>query len=82
MESNPTPPIRDKPKGPVFGKFSDTNPIMVGQKKHIPTANTPAAAKAIYPCAYPSHNNPIKENTAEKNNKPVVDSLFKMVPAL
>src|SRR5690554_6829777 len=33
VDSNPAPPMRDKPIGPVFGKFSETKPIIVGQKK-------------------------------------------------
>lgn len=82
VESKPTAPIRDNPSGPDLGKFSDTNPIMVGQKKHMPTAKTPAAAKAAYPCAYPNHSKPMNENIAERNRRPVLDILFSIAPAL
>src|SRR5215831_11653051 len=45
-ENIPAPPINDNPNAPVFGKYSDTNPSIVGQKKQIPAANTAAAPKA------------------------------------
>ena len=48
-ENIPAPPISDKPKAPVFGRYSETKPNMVGQKKQIPTAKTAAAPKAAYP---------------------------------
>ena len=51
-DSIPPPPIRDKPKAPVLGRYSETNPSMVGQKKQIPTANTIAAPKAAFPLAW------------------------------
>ena len=28
----PAPPTRDIPRAPVFGRYSETKPIMVGQK--------------------------------------------------
>ena len=42
----PAPPINDKPNAPVFGKYSETKPSMVGQKKQTPAAKTNAAPKA------------------------------------
>jgi predicted MFS family arabinose efflux permease len=32
LESIPTPPTRDIPKAPVLGRYSETKPIIVGQK--------------------------------------------------
>ena len=37
------------PSAPVLGKFSETKPTMVGQKKHTPKAKTAAAPKSIEP---------------------------------
>ena len=48
-ENIPAPPINDKPNAPVFGKYSETNPSIVGQKKQIPAAKTAAAPNAAYP---------------------------------
>src|SRR6188474_1162832 len=45
-ENIPAPPINDNPSAPVLGKYSETNPNIVGQKKQIPAANTAAAPKA------------------------------------
>ncbi len=45
----PIPPITLNPKAPLSGIFSETNPNMVGQKKHTPTANTPAARNVDVP---------------------------------
>ena len=45
-ENMPAPPINDKPKAPVSGRYSDTKPSIVGQKKQIPAAKTNAAPKA------------------------------------
>ena len=46
VENIPAPPINDKPKAPVFGKYSETKPSMVGQKKQMPAAKTNAAPNA------------------------------------
>ena len=69
-DSIPKPPIIDKPKAPVSGKYSATNPNMVGQKKVTPTAKTAAAAKIIPPEVMVSNHNPIKVKMAENNNIP------------
>src|SRR6478735_5517347 len=45
-ENIPAPPINDNPNAPVFGKYSDTKPSIVGQKKQIPAAKTAAAPTA------------------------------------
>ena len=45
-ENMPAPPISERPSAPVFGRYSDTNPSMVGQKKQIPAAKTNAAPNA------------------------------------
>ena len=49
VENIPAPPINDKPKAPVLGRYSETKPSIVGQKKQIPIAKTKAAPKAAYP---------------------------------
>ena len=46
-ENIPAPPINDKPRAPVFGKYSETKPSMVGQKKQMPAAKMNAAPNAI-----------------------------------
>src|SRR5688500_17116486 len=58
VENIPAPPIKDKPNAPVLGRYSETNPSIVGQKKQIPTANTAAAPKAAYPLDLLNRNNP------------------------
>lgn len=45
-ENIPAPPINESPNAPVFGKYSDTNPSIVGQKKQMPIANMAAEPKA------------------------------------
>jgi len=45
-ENIPVPPIRAKPMAPVLGRYSDTKPSMVGQKKQMPAANMKAAPNA------------------------------------
>ena len=39
-ENIPAPPINERPRAPVLGKYSETNPSMVGQKKQMPAAKT------------------------------------------
>src|SRR3982751_2132121 len=46
VENIPAPPINDKPSAPVLGKYSETKPSIVGQKKQIPAAKTNAAPNA------------------------------------
>src|SRR4051812_40732398 len=46
VENIPAPPISDKPKAPVLGKYSETKPSIVGQKKQMPAAKTNAAPNA------------------------------------
>src|SRR5580658_816450 len=70
VENMPAPPISDSPRAPVRGRYSDTNPSMVGQKKQIPTAKTSAAPKAPAPLALLSNTRPIAAKTAEKINMP------------
>src|SRR5579871_2326337 len=47
VENMPAPPINDKPNAPVLGKYSETKPSMVGQKKQTPAAKTKAAPNAM-----------------------------------
>src|SRR5579863_3606285 len=70
VENMPAPPISDSPRAPVFGRYSDTNPSMVGQKKQIPAAKTSAAPKALAPLALLSNTRPIAAKMAEKINIP------------
>src|SRR5690349_16959538 len=49
VENIPAPPINERPSAPVLGKYSDTKPSIVGQKKQIPAAKTNAAPNAAYP---------------------------------
>ena len=46
-ENIPIPPINESPNAPVSGKFSATNANIVGQKKQMPIAKTPAAGTTI-----------------------------------
>ncbi len=75
VENIPAPPINDKPNAPVLGRYSETNPSIVGQKKQIPTAKTAAAPNAAYPLALLNKNNPIAANKAEKISMPFGFSL-------
>src|SRR5579872_6118395 len=70
VENMPAPPISESPIVPVLGRYSDTNPSMVGQKKHIPAAKTSAAPKALAPLALLSNTRPISAKRAENINKP------------
>src|SRR5215469_8117929 len=46
VENIPAPPINERPSAPVLGKYSETNPSIVGQKKQMPAAKTKAAPNA------------------------------------
>src|SRR5690349_12053464 len=46
VENIPAPPIKERPRAPVLGKYSETKPSIVGQKKQMPAAKTSAAPKA------------------------------------
>src|SRR5579863_10093557 len=70
VENMPAPPISDSPRAPVLGRYSETNPSMVGQKKQIPAAKTSAAAKAPAPLALLSNTRPIAAKSAEKISMP------------
>src|SRR5215207_6903980 len=70
-ENIPAPPINDRPKAPVLGKYSDTKPSMVGQKKQIPIAKIKAAPKAATPLALLNSIKPMHANKAENINMPL-----------
>src|SRR6186713_819886 len=64
-ENMPAPPISDSPRAPVLGRYSDTKPSIVGQKKQMPDAKTSAAPKAPYPLALLSSTRPMAASPAE-----------------
>ncbi len=74
-ENIPAPPINDKPNAPVFGRYSDTKPSIVGQKKQIPTANTAAAPTAAAPLEILKRYNPMAANREENISMPFGFSL-------
>lgn len=80
-ENIPAPPINDNPNAPVLGRYSDTKPSIVGQKKQMPAAKTAAAPKAAYPLDLLKRNKPIPENNAENINMPLGFSRCTIGPA-
>src|SRR5436190_21497738 len=71
VENMPAPPINDKPNAPVFGRYSETNPSIVGQKKQMPAAKTKAAPNAAYPVALLNKKRPIHASNAESISMPL-----------
>src|SRR5665647_2377533 len=59
VENMPAPPIIERPSAPVSGRYSDTNPSIVGQKKQTPSAKTKAAAKAAGPLTMLNNISPV-----------------------
>ena len=70
VENIPAPPIIERPSAPVSGRYSDTKPSIVGQKKQTPNAKTKAAAKAAGPLTMLNNISPIPANSEEKINMP------------
>ena len=67
-ENMPSPPMIDRPKAPLCGRFSEMNDNVVGQKNVIPSPNTPAAMKTKSPVAVVRSHSPANEKTAENSN--------------
>lgn len=80
-ESIPNPPINDIPNAPLSGIFSEMKARVVGQKKVIPTANTPAAINTKDPDELASNCNPMNANNEERKSMPVVLIFMAIGPA-
>src|SRR6516225_5049378 len=70
VENIPAPPIKDNPSAPVLGRYSETKPSIVGQKKQMPAAKTNAAPKAADPLALLSKSRPMHARKEDKINIP------------
>src|SRR6185503_15441512 len=70
VENIPAPPIMESPRAPVLGRYSETKPNIVGQKKQTPSAKTKAAPNAASPLTILNKINPIPANNDENINIP------------